>query len=320
MAVGAGAATVPSITTGQADGDGTTPQLVSSFDPPNLPENIAVAPDGTLYLSMAVPGEIWAVTDEGEARSVATFDLADDAGLVLGITATDDGDLYAAVGSGNPETHGVWRVPPGGSPELVASLPAAESMPNGITDDVLPDGSLLVADHLGGRIWRVHDGEATVWLDDPLLDPNPYASSQIGVDGVALGPEGDLWVDNLNYGAVLRVPLDCATPGDPEVFVQNEEALQGCDGMTLDQDGNVYLAVNAQNEIVRVTPQKEIRTLASGGDLDFPADVHFGRTSETRSTLYFCNFAYPNFLSESAQANPSLMKLDLDAVGIADAG
>jgi len=103
---------------------------------------------------MGPSGEIRAVDSEGSQSSVATLETGDQ-GLLLGITVLD-GVLYAANGSGQQETHGVWRVDPeDGEPERIASLSPDESMPNGIMPDPTTSDALLVSDHLGGAIWRV---------------------------------------------------------------------------------------------------------------------------------------------------------------------
>lgn len=293
-----------------------TPEMVADFAPPNLPENIAIDGQGNVYLSMAVTGEIARVSPDGGHSTVATLPLGendDELQLLLGLTVGNDGDVYAALGSNDPDTHGVWRVPPDGdSPEQVASLPAGETFPNGIiTADEVEDGALLAADHRRGAVWKITDSGAEVWVESPLLDPNPYASIPIGADGLVVAPNGDLFVDNLNFGGIVRVPIQSdGSSGEPEVFVQ-KDSLVGLDGMTADTKGNLYATVNLKNRVVRITQDEQVETLTSGGDLDFPSDVHFGNTDETQSTLYFTNFAWLNYRADPESGSPSLMKLDL---------
>lgn len=88
--------------------------------------------------------------------------------------------------------------------------------------------------------------------------------------------------------------------------------------MTADTKGNLYAAVNLENRVVRITQDKQVETLASDGDLDFPSDVHFGNTDETQGTLYFTNFAWLNYMDDPQSANPSFMRLDLggDVTGV----
>jgi len=90
------------------------------------------------------------------------------------------------------------------------------------------------------------------------------AQTPVGANGLAVHPDGDVYVDNLNAGSVMRVPVaDDRSAGEVEQVVQ-DEGLVGADGMTIDEDGTLYVAVNAANEVVRVTDDQEIETLAGG--------------------------------------------------------
>ncbi|WP_408958408.1 SMP-30/gluconolactonase/LRE family protein [Natrinema sp. 74] len=290
-------------------------EIVTEFEPPALPENLAIADQGTVYGSMGPSGQILAVDPQGSQSTVATIHTGDQ-GLLLGITILG-GAIYAANGSGQQETHGIWRVElDGGEPERITPLPPQESMPNGIIPDPTTSDALLVSDHLAGAIWRVTtDGQAEVWVEDPLLDPNAEAQTPVGADGLAVHPDGDVYVDNLNAGSVMRVPVaDDGSAGQVEQVVQ-DQGLVGVDGMTIDQDGGIYLAVNAQNKISLVTSDEEIETVVSGSPLDFPADVHFGTTEETATRLYIANFAYGTFLQEPGAAEPSLARIDVGTRG-----
>lgn len=290
--------------------EGVTAEVVAEFEPPNLPENLATDAE-SVYASMAPARQIWEVPPEDDPSSVASIGPEDGEGILLGVTRTDEGTMYAALNSGVSETHGVWRVPADAEAELMASIPTEGSFPNGITHE-LGDG-LLVSDSGRGAIWRATDAGAEPWFDNPLLDPNPYADSQIGINGIDVGPEGDLYAANLNFGAVVRIPVEDGTPGEPSVVVQNDD-LVGADGIAVDDQRNVYVAVNATDTVSRVTPDGSIETLASGGALAFPSDVHFG-PGDDQSTLYVSNFAFPAFQAEDRTANPSVMRLGLDGGG-----
>lgn len=295
----------------EADGE---LELVADFEPPDLPENITIDGEGTIYLSMGPTGEIRAIDPDGAESTVATLDTGEE-GLLLGLTIDND-TIYAANASGEDETHGVWRIEVGGEAERLASLPADESMPNGITRDPSEADTLLVSDHLGGAIWRVAaNGEAEPWVEHSLLEPDMDADSPVGADGLAVHPDGDVYVDNLNFGTIIRVPVESdGGAGEPEKYVQ-DDALIGADGMTFDENGALYVAVNAADEVVRITSDREIESIAASDDLDSPADVSFGTTEEEATSLYVCNFAYATFLEDEEAADPSLMKVDVDVRG-----
>ncbi|WP_323172680.1 hypothetical protein [Natrialba sp. PRR66] len=237
---------------GDTGTDGTAePELVADLEPPALPENLALDDSGTVYLSLAVTGELLAVDPDGNQESVAQFDVGEE-GALLGIVAVD-GTIYALVNSGESETHGVWTVDiASGDTERMAELPAEETAPNGITVDPYTEDGFLVTDHLGGAIWRVTPDGATVWVDDEVLDPDPEAEAGVGADGIAINPDGDVYVDNLDYGRLVRVPVsEDGSPGELGL-VAEEDSLVGADGMTFDSQGRLYVAVNARDAIVRV--------------------------------------------------------------------
>lgn len=304
LAAAGGAALAPTATAQQSQ---VRTEVVASFEPPNLPENLATDTEGNVYTSMAPTHEIWRVSSEGDASSVATVGPADGEGFLLGLARPVEGPMYAALNSGNEATHGVWRVPTDGSPERIAAIPVDGTFPNGI---VTLDDGLLVSDSRRGVIWRVTDGGAEVWLDSPLLNPDPYADSPIGVNGLEIGPLGDLYAANLDFGAVVRFPIDGGSPGGEPTVLARSDGLVGADGLTVDNDGSVYVAVNALDKVSRVTPDGSVETVVTGGELAFPSDVHFG-PDDDQSVLYVSNFALPSFQAEGQTANPNLMRIDL---------
>lgn len=291
-------------------------EVVVDFDPPELPESIAIDESGTVYLSLAVTGEIRAIEPDGSRATVTRLDVGEE-GLLFGLVVRD-GTIHAALSSGEPDTHGVWRIDVAdGDAERAAELPAAETAPNGIVRDPYEPNAVLVSDHQGGAIWRVAGSEAEPWVDDEVLDPDPDADPGVGADGLAVHPDGDVYVDNLDYGRIVRVPVDAdGAAGEPELIVEDEE-LVGADGMAFDVDGALYVAVNARDALIRLTPgpDPETETLAEGDPLDFPADVSFGRGEAGEASLYAGNFAFERFLTEPETAEPSLARLDAGTQG-----
>jgi sugar lactone lactonase YvrE len=193
----------------------------------------------------------------------------------------------------------------------MASIPTEGTFPNGVTHEAVEEG-VLVTDSRKGAIWHATADGAEVWFDHEVLDPNPDAGN-IGVNGIAVGPDGDLYVANLDYGAIVRIPVSEGSPGEPETVAERED-LTGADGVAVADDGTVYTAVNAADKVSRVTPDGTVETVAQGGELAFPSDVHFG-PGDDQSTLYVCNFAFAAFQSEDETADPSLMRLDLGGAG-----
>ncbi len=74
--------------------------------------------------------------------------------------------------------------------------------------------------------------------------------------------------------------------GGAETLVAGESVF-GADGITT-RGGDIYVAANAQDRVVRVDGAGETEALLTGSDgLVFPSDVLFGPSGD----LFVCNFA-----------------------------
>lgn len=280
------------------------------------PENLAVDADGNVYMTMDFSGEVRKLAAEDASRSglgiddtelVATLDPGTD-GFITGIVEVD-GTLYVALPSfdSGPDDHGVWEITRDGDGDasLLADLPL-DRLPNGMLHDEGED-RLLVTDSFLGEILHVDlpDGEVETWLDDDLLDAKTF----IGANGIAMDRDGDVFVANLDFGRVVRIPVeDDGSAGEPETFVE-APALVGADGLAFDQGRMLYVAVNGQDAVVRIPPSGIITPVADEDDgLDFPADVAFGRAGGTRGALFVANFAFDPATGQIS-GDPSLVRV-----------
>jgi len=84
----------------------------------------------------------------------------------------------------------------------------------------------------------------------------------------------------------------CRHDGKPpraKLFVQ-DPALVSADGIAFDETHNLYVAVDRQNTLTRISPEGTITTLATASDgLDYPASTSFHQGHGTRKLLYFTN-------------------------------
>jgi sugar lactone lactonase YvrE len=116
----------------------------------------------------------------------------------------------------------------------------------------------------------------------------------IGANGIAFDKnDTSLFVANTDRASIIRVPImKNGSAGKPELFVGPDcKNLNGADGIILDKDGSIIVAVNKLNEIVRVSMDKKITVLESGGILDFPASVKIdsSTTGQQQHILYITN-------------------------------
>ena len=279
------------------------------------PESIAILPDGTKYISLALTGEIRTIAPDGTQSTHAVLPIGAPLtpcfGFLAGMTGLEqdyDGNLYVSVASCILANRGVWKVTPDGTATLLANLPGS-ALPNGIA---LHRGQLYVADSFG-LVWRVPatGGTAEVWADDPLLKPAPNAAFP-GPNGLQVFL-GEIYVSNSDQGTILAIPIKPnGTAGRIRVHATLPDDL-GCDDFAFDILGNLYCTTDPFNKLLRIFPDGSFTTLLTATDgLDGPTAAAFGRQGQDRFNLYITNAAFPFF---STTHHPSLMRLHLEVPG-----
>ena len=305
---------------------------VYHFDPSQgqFLEGLAIDKHGNVYVGLAVLGQIWKFAPDGTltAAPFATLDIANGqfGGAIIGLAVDHEGNIYVCNVSNVAGTHGIWKVDRDGHAALSAALdplshpeatpltpfppigspPLEYGFPNGMAFDEA--GNLYVGDSSLGLIWKItKKGEAEVWLQDQLLNvktPDGFGANDIEFDG------DFMFVSNLEQGSVVRIkmPVDHQRP-IPEVFVQ-DPSLFGADGLAFDVSHNLYMVIDVQNTLARITPDRTITTLATFSDgLDYPASTSFGQTPGERTVLYFTNAGL-------IFGTPSLQKIDVGVRGV----
>lgn len=295
---------------------------VATFNPAigELPESITIDDDGNLYATMGA--QVKKITPQGQVSVFATLPLPPGV-LSAGLKFGDDGDLYVATGSLSPvpPVAFVFRIDPDGVAEVFATLD-----PTGFPNDVAFDdcGHLYVTDPLHGLIWKVdQDGVPDVWLADPAFEGNeedPYlVLSDFGIDGIAFDKhKKNLYVGNLDYGTILRVPVqDDGEPGELELWVDDFDTLAGADGIAFDDKGTLFVAVNGQDRLVSIDKHRNIEILGEGGLLDAPSGLVFGVTKENKKTLYIASFAITRaFGIYPGEPHPALLQMPVKHRGL----
>lgn len=223
----------------------------------NAAEAIAVGPDGTLY-----------VADTGNHR-------------IRGIGA--DGVIRTVAGSGQPGFDG------DGGPATAAALLG----PSGVA--VGADGSIFIGDWGNERVRKVGpDGAITTVAGTGAPsrgasgsaalpgDARPATSISIETpEGVALAPDGTLYVADTGNGRILRVtPAGMATtvagkdPGTPpqEGVPALSSVLGSPAAVAAAPDGTLYVAATQDSRVWRITPAGILSTLAGTGNARFSGD------------------------------------------------
>ncbi|GCF12271.1 hypothetical protein Harman_02060 [Haloarcula mannanilytica] len=270
-----------------ATSDQAAVETLVSVGGDRVPENMALGPDGGLYFGITA-GEVRRVSADQTGATGLTLDETEQIATLpgaIGVEAAPDGTVYVAVATQDDQA-GVWEVPPDGE---ATQLVGISGFPNDIHYDADRE-RLLVTESQNGVVYAVTtDGERSTWLDDDRLDTESFGANGITRDG-----EGNVYVAVTRApeetGRLLRVPVQSdGSAGEASMFFEGG-AIFGADGIA-SRDGDIYVAANSQNRVVRVTADGTTETVATEGDgLVFPSDVLFG-TGDQQGSLFICNFA-----------------------------
>ncbi|MBY0449031.1 MAG: tetratricopeptide repeat protein [Cyanobacteria bacterium] len=97
-------------------------------------------------------------------------------------------------------------------------------------------------------------------LTEPSFSAKPFAQGFAGPTGLAIAPDGGLFVANYSKNVIYKVD----TKGIKSIFAQSD-TLKGPVGMVLDpRNGNLYVANYLGNSIARVSPEGRVNVLVSG--------------------------------------------------------
>lgn len=261
-----------------------TPETVVSVSGERVPENLAFDADGNLYFGITA-GEVRRLSSNRINETGLT--LADTERLAtmpgaVGVEVGLDGTIYVAVAT-QDNNAGVWTVQPGGE---VSQLVEIGGFPNDILFDV-DRSRILVTESSGGVVHTVGtDGLRERWLDDDRLSTESF-----GANGITRTADGTVYVAVTQAGEtgrLIEVPVRSDGSASEANTIVESEAILGADGITA-RDGDIYVAANRQNRVVRVDPGGTTETIATADDgLVFPSDVLFAPNS---NDLFICNFA-----------------------------
>lgn len=220
-------------------------------DERSQPENLAVGPDGTLYVGSAGSPYIYAV--KKGATTATRFIDASGAGVgtfFFGVLADPASNtLWTCQLTPVAGTTPVRRITAlrgfdlkSAAPKLSWTLPGDNSTCNDFS--VGPDKALYITDTANQKIFRLAPGAqaAEIYLDHRTL---------LGIDGITF-LNGTLYVNNVFFNKLYRVPVGAdGKPGAP-VDIWMDAPVRGPDGMRA-ANGKLFLAENAAGKISSLT-------------------------------------------------------------------
>ncbi|MEH1907991.1 SMP-30/gluconolactonase/LRE family protein [Nostoc sp.] len=226
-------------------------KIIASFPVNTFLENLAIAPDGTIFVTNHEVGEIVRITPDGNQQIHATVE-----GKVSGLAFTNNGGLVAT-GWNADSIPVVSLVTSDGTVETLLTLPDAIFL-NGITP--LSGTQYLTADSYRGAIWLIDIAQrrGSIWLEHPMLARSNSENVTPAANG--LKRFGDfLYVSNTEKMLLLRIPIDTGDkPGEPEIFVEQTNI----DDFAFDVEGNLYGATHIYNSVVRIASDRTTRIIA----------------------------------------------------------
>jgi gluconolactonase len=240
---------------------------VQAFGPPTpmRTEGITFDSEGNLFVSAIATeadDQLLSIAADGSST------LVTESPSILGLASDARGILAAAI-----ETGELLLIDPmDGSIDVIAEDLGA---PNFVT--TTPWGTILVSDDSQGEdtidevTW---DGEVSTWVEG-VPTPNGMVFS---LDGRTL-----YVASTFQEPGLWRVPVsESGQAGTPQKWVAFD--LTTPDGVAIDSEGNVYVALNVTNEIAKVDPDGNASILAEG--VDWAASLAFGQGDFDPCSLY----------------------------------
>jgi sugar lactone lactonase YvrE len=236
------AASLALLTPGSAAATNRFPAVLNGHAPSLHPEGVAFDPTrGTFLVGSLKHGTVSIVNRDGSATTlVDDTRMAGTVGLRVDAPRGRVLVCYADTGISDhstPERHtglGIVDLRTGRVRHLI-ELGTGTHVANDVTIDRA--GNAYVTDSGGDTIYRVDPaGHATAVVSDPR-----FASTSVGINGIAWHPGGYLLVGHYATGTLFRVTLG-AHPEVTEVAI--DRALVGADGLALRPNGTLAVVTN----------------------------------------------------------------------------
>ncbi len=271
----------------------------------SLPENLVSTPDGMAvdqhgrlllscpnFADMAMPSCVLAIDPSGSIKKLFDVPLnpKTNEARSMGIEVGPDGDIYLVDNpgwTGRPDlvrTGRILRVRMRGDAiESVRVIAEGMEHPNGIrlrgeylyvTQSTMelvktPGGKLMSCvycfhiDDLNVKLTNTLDDDAILCT---FITQNPKC--QYGVDGIIFDKDGRLIIGNFGDGSLWRLTLNKKGGRliDKELWCVDTAQLATTDGMTIDPEGNIYVADFSRNAIAKVSADGKIERIAQSPD------------------------------------------------------
>ncbi len=245
-----------------------------------FPESVSIVPDGTAYIGSMTGGVVRVSLATGKAEpwimpgafgSGALFGVLADTRNKLLWTCTND---FSARGVTVPGAD-VGSFLKGfdlatGQGKVSLALPDQGAICNDMA--VGKDGAVYIADTGHPRILRWKPGATAleIWIEDPVLGG--------GLDGLAFGGDGNLYINNVRTGALYRIMMVNDGKAGAVTKLATSRPLESPDGMR-PMGGLDFAVAESKGRIAKLTVKGdsvEVTNLAEGIASPTGVDTHRG--------------------------------------------
>lgn len=237
------------------------------------PESIAAASDGTLYISGLASGGVFrvkpgaSVAEEwikpGAYDTRSTFGVLVDEAKGLLLVCSNDASGIGVPGPGAvPETFIKGFDLKTGEGKLSVAFPKAGSICNDFA--IAEDGSIFATNTSSPQILRLKPGsnQLEVWLESADFNQPKEGA---GLDGIAFGGDGNLYVNTYTNGELYRVDVKDGKPGNI-TKLKTSRPLKLADGLR-STGGQSFIMAEGSGSIDRLTvngDEANVETIKDG--------------------------------------------------------
>lgn len=203
--------------------------------------------------------------------------------------------------------------------DKVVDIPQAQFL-NGATVLSRKEGTLLVADSALGSVFRVNtrSKEVKVTIKDPLFDITPASPVELGLNGISLHRNGELYFTNTNQGLLGKISIQPdGTPKAKGEVLSRGIALP--DDFAIGRKGGFFVTQDVPNQLSFVPPGGGNATVLVGAN-DRPglkgptsAVIGKGKGKLGRVSLYVgTNGGALTYLSGNTTIGGTISRVDIE--------
>lgn len=281
-------------------------QTIAEFPVNTFLENIAIDPQGMIFVTSYEEGKIYRITSSGERSEFASIN-----GNVAGIVVDRAGNLLVAA-SVDRKTPTILKIHSTGVVEPLVTLPDAIFL-NGMTH--LDGSRYLVADSYKGAIWEVDVNTKTayIWMQNNLLTRSDTSNPFPAVNGIKIYNNA-LFASNTQRQLLIRIPFtEKGSPSTPEIFLTNVNL----DDFAFDVRGNLYGTTHIYNSVIRISPEKQITTIAKAEQgMTGSTALAFGQGESERTRVYVTTNGGMSLPLPTGVEPAKVVRLEVDIEGI----